>query len=125
MHHGNKGPDDSATMVRVADAAGDHPLLKDLIDGEFKVTSWLYKTEPLAPGATVLLMGRVGERQPHEPVAWTYVNPYGGRVFYTSLGHEDDFADRRFIELCKRAMVWASGLPHAIEIPRPAAPPKP
>ena len=64
-------------------------------------------------------MGRVGDRQPHEPVAWTYVNPYGARVFYTSLGHEDDFSDPLFTTLLTRSLVWAAGLPHPLEVAKP------
>lgn len=122
MHHGNKKETDPKTSIWIHDGAKQHPLVEGLLtEGEKTVTSWLYKTEPLAEGTSVLLMGRVGDRQPHEPVAWTYVNPYGARVFYTSLGHEDDFADPLFSTLLKRSLVWAAGLPHAMEVAKPSA----
>lgn len=120
MHHGNKKATDPKTSVWIHGGAKNNPLSQDLLpEGEKTVTSWLYKTEPLAEGTSVLLMGRVGDRQPHEPVAWTYVNPYGARVFYTSLGHEDDFSDPLFTTLLTRSLVWAAGLPHPLEVAKP------
>ncbi|MEC8569434.1 MAG: ThuA domain-containing protein, partial [Planctomycetota bacterium] len=115
MHHGNKKPTDPKTSIRVVESAQRNPLVSGLLpEGEIQVNSWLYKTEPLAEGTTVLVSGRVGERTPHEPVAWTYINPYGARVFYTSLGHEDDFDTEFFGELLKRSLLWTAGLPHAL-----------
>ena len=115
MHHGNKKPTDPKTSIRVVESAQRNPLVSGLLpEGEIQVNSWLYKTEPLAEGTTVLVSGRVGERTPHEPVAWTYINPYGARVFYTSLGHEDDFDTEFFRELLKRSLLWTAGLPHAL-----------
>ena len=73
--------------------------------------SWLYKSQPLADGATALLFGRVGERQPHEPVAWTYVRADGGRVFYTCLGHPDDFKLADVERLLMQAIDWAIANP--------------
>ena len=51
-----------------------------------------------------------------EPVAWT--NTYnGGRVFYTSLGHPDDFNVQPFREMLVNAVRWTLGQ----EIPRDMA----
>lgn len=110
-HHGNKGSEEEATYVRFADdVSSDDRLLQGVEfgqDKEFKTTSWLYKTSPLRPGANVLMMGRVGDRQPHEPVTWTYLNSAGGRSFYTSLGHPDDFKNEGFRRLLTNAVDWA------------------
>jgi type 1 glutamine amidotransferase len=43
-------------------------------------------------------------------VAWT--NTYkGGRVFYTALGHPDDFKTPQFRTLLKNAILWAADKP--------------
>jgi hypothetical protein len=77
----------------------------------------LYRTSPLAAGATPLLMGSVPGK-PAEPVAWT--NLCGkSRVFYTSLGHSDDFAgkDPPLVRLLTNAVFWAMDKP----VPKPGA----
>jgi type 1 glutamine amidotransferase len=72
----------------------------------------LYKVSPLAKTASPLLIGSIPD-QPAEPVAWT--NTYQkGRVFYTSLGHPDDFAQPDFNKLLVNAVFWA------IDKPQPA-----
>ncbi len=43
-----------------------------------------------------------------EPVAWTRVHR-GGRVFYTSMGHQDDFHDPSFLRLLANAVLWCGG----------------
>jgi type 1 glutamine amidotransferase len=35
----------------------------------------------------------------------------GGRVFYTSLGHPDDFKQPAFGVLLRNAVYWAAGVP--------------
>ena len=67
------------------------PILQDIPAGELLTSSWLYKMSPLEPGANLLLTGRVDQGTQQEPVAWTYRTSGGGRAFYTSLGHPDDF----------------------------------
>ena len=42
-----------------------------------------------------------------EPVAWTHESPRGGRVFYTSLGHQDDFDSLFFQQLLLNAVHWS------------------
>ena len=87
-----------------ADAKGkDHPILKDV--GEFKTTGGLYKNPNVAADVTVLLRGTIPGQ--NEPVAW--VREKGGRrVFYTSLGHPDDFKDKNFVRLLSNAVEWAT-----------------
>jgi type 1 glutamine amidotransferase len=79
--------------------------------GEFPVRSWLYKSLPLNDRATVLMLGRFEDQKPHEPVAWTHVRPDGGRVFYTSLGHPDDFGIPAFTRLLQNGIYFAANLP--------------
>ena len=43
-------------------------------------------------------------------MAWTNVHK-GGRVFYTSLGHPDDFNDPQFRRLLLNGILWALDRP--------------
>lgn len=84
----------------------DHPLLKGLDPAGFHSSSWLYKMRPLHKTVTPLLTGRWSPDTESEPVAW--LNTYqGGRVFYTSLGHPDDFKLPQFSRLLTNAIYWA------------------
>ena len=100
MHYG-AGP-----LVRVEEAPGaaGHPIL-DGVSGLVSHGS-LYRNTPIADDATLLLTGTTDEAT--EPVAWTRMNA-GGRVFYTSLGHQDDFRDDRFLRLLTNGVLWAAG----------------
>jgi type 1 glutamine amidotransferase/nicotinamidase-related amidase len=111
MHHGNKGDEDPFTYVWIQPGMESHAILTGIPPGEFRVPSWLYKTSPLADTATNLMMGRVGDRKPHEPVAWTNTHIGGGRVFYTSLGHADDFKMAAFRRLLLNGIFWALDRP--------------
>ena len=106
-HHGNKKDSDEATFVWGAKEEGVMDRWPMLKSDETRTTSWLYKTSPLRPGTRVLMSGRVGDRQPHEPVSWTYIHKGGGRSFYTSMGHPDDFANESFQQLLKYGIEWA------------------
>jgi len=109
-HHGNKSEDDGRTYVWGVPSAESHPILQGVPLEEMQVPSWLYKSLPLADTATELLRGRVEERQPHEPVAWTNTTAAGGRVFYTSLGSPGDFELPAFRRLLLNATYWTAGL---------------
>ncbi len=111
MHHGNKSEDGPLTYVWIKDGMESHAILAGVPTEEFRVPSWLYKTSPLAGSATVLMMGRVGERKPFEPVTWTNLHTGGGRVFYTSLGHPDEFKMRAFRTLLTNGIFWALDKP--------------
>ena len=106
-HHNNKLATDPQTFVRVAHDT-QHPILKAVRTDEFPVSSWLYKTSPLAHTAVPILMGRVEGREPHEPVAWINETANGSRVFYTSLGHPGDFRLPAFQRLLANAVYWAA-----------------
>ncbi len=101
-HHGRG----ATPNVTIADGAEGHPILKE-VRTPFVSQGSLYKTSPLAHSATPLLIGSASGL-PSEPVAWT--NTYGkSRVFYTSLGHEDDFKDANFVRLLANAVEWGLG----------------
>jgi type 1 glutamine amidotransferase len=110
-HHGNHPENgDPPTLVWMTPENAQHPILTGIPPTEFVAASWLYKMSPLSENATPLMMGRVGDRKPIEPVAWTHNSPSGGRVFYTSLGHEGDFRLPQFVRLLKNAIYWAAEL---------------
>ena len=98
-HHGNK----LKTTVTVRNDVQADPLLNG-VKG-FVSEGSLYKTTPLRAGTKVLLMG-AAEGHPPEPVAWTHEYK-GGRIFYTSLGHPNDFKEESFRNLVRNAMEWA------------------
>ena len=104
-HHGNR----LRSTVRPA-ADVKHAVLTGVPRAGFASGGSLYKTSPLAQGALVLASGYL-EGQPEEPVAWTFRRADGGRSFYTSLGHPDDFANPAFVRLLANGIHWATGLP--------------
>jgi nicotinamidase-related amidase/type 1 glutamine amidotransferase len=107
-HHGNELRPKVKSMANRE--AGPHPLLAGVEFGDYTSSGSLYRTSPLSPAADVLLMGEV-EGQAAEPVAWTFVRRDGGRSFYTSLGHVDDFKQPVFQRLLLNACLWSVGLP--------------
>ncbi|HVW36478.1 MAG TPA: ThuA domain-containing protein, partial [Pirellulales bacterium] len=108
-HHAEPGPGKPRTLVALISAQREHPLLAELPQDEIAVGSSLYKTSPLAPTALALVMGRVEGQEPAEPAAWTNATAQGGRVFYTSLGHPDDFKLPFFRRLLRNGIFWALG----------------
>jgi type 1 glutamine amidotransferase len=87
--------------------ARNHPALRGLEDAQFHSPMWIYRVNPLAPTTEVLLRGRWSDKDPEEPVAWTNSKD-GSRVFYTCLGHPDDFAIPAFRRLLLNAIQWAA-----------------
>lgn len=101
-YHGHYDAGPVATIAAAADAA-DHPILQG-IELPLLSEGSLYQTSPLAVGTQLLLIGTIPDR-PAEPVAWT--NRHGNsRVFYTSLGHPDDFKNPQFRKLLTNAVFW-------------------
>jgi type 1 glutamine amidotransferase/nicotinamidase-related amidase len=103
---------DAGPVVTITPAAGadSHPILKGVELPLFSHGS-LYKASPLASGTTLLLVGTIPDQTP-EPVAWTHQYK-SSRVFYTSLGHPDDFANPQFRKLLTNAIFWAMERPVA------------
>ena len=64
--------------------------------------------DPFAEAKARAESERSGLAQRTEPVAWTRIHN-GGRVFYTSLGHQRDFEVEMFLRLLANAVLWAGG----------------
>jgi uncharacterized protein len=112
-HHGHR----SSTDVAIHEANRAHPILHGVTP--FHARSWLYHVEPLeGDGNTVLLDGTSidSEKKPEQlpkypltqPVAWTREYK-GARVFFTTLGHPEDFAQESMRRLVINAIYWALG----------------
>lgn len=104
-HHGNK----LKSTITVAPGAESHSILKGVAVTEFVSNGSLYQVSPLEAGTKPLLIGAIPDK-PSEPVAWTRL--YGAkqaRVFFTSLGHVDDFQNPGFRHLLVNGVAWALG----------------
>jgi type 1 glutamine amidotransferase len=100
-HHGH-----SSSTVVTRTAPCSHPVLEGVPE-HFASRSWLYRVR-LSAGCTPLLHGDPVDPQDDPtpgPVAWTR-EVRGGRVFYTSLGHPDDFGVPAFRQLLVNAARW-------------------
>ncbi|MFP6872043.1 MAG: PVC-type heme-binding CxxCH protein [Verrucomicrobiales bacterium] len=102
-HHGNK----LATFAKAS--VSRHPVLHGIADAEFSTGGSLYEVLPLAPGTTVLMEGRAEGVKEKQPVAWVRKNQWGGRIFYTSLGHVKDFKRREFVQMLANSIDWVLG----------------
>lgn len=81
-----------------------HPILQD-VKLPFTTPATLYKNSPLPKSSTVLLQGRIKD-SPSEPVAWTNRTASKAKIFYTSLGHIEDFEKPAFKQLLINAVKW-------------------
>jgi type 1 glutamine amidotransferase len=99
----NHYPAGQVTAVTLTERARNHPIF----DGVklFQSAGSLYKNSPLARDADVLLTGSIPGHT--EPIAWTRSYKQG-RVFYTSLGHQQDFADESFLRMIANAVYWTT-----------------
>jgi putative heme-binding domain-containing protein len=98
-HYGH----DQKTSLKLTEAGEKHPVLSGV--KPFPATGGLYKNPNVAKDVTVLMMGSIPDHT--EPVTW--VREYkGGRVFYTSLGHPDDFKDPNFVRMLTNAVFWTA-----------------
>jgi type 1 glutamine amidotransferase len=92
----------SVAEVQIAPGQAGHPVLA----GVTPFTSRkLYKNPSLADNDTVLLTGTIPAHR--EPVAWVRQHN-GGRVFYASLGVQQDFEHESFRRLLLNAIFWCT-----------------
>ncbi|MCS6864344.1 MAG: ThuA domain-containing protein [Gemmataceae bacterium] len=89
------------TTVQPVEKAKDHPILRGV--KPFQTVGTLYKNPNVAPDVTILLQGTMGQES--QPVAWIREKD-NRRVFYTSLGHPDDFKDENFLRLLTNGLAW-------------------
>ncbi|MCL5096806.1 MAG: isochorismatase family protein [Candidatus Omnitrophica bacterium] len=105
------------TYVRILPEAEGNPILTGIPRTEIRMAGTLYNISPLAPGTTPLLIGRSGDQKPEELVAWTTYY-HGARVFFTTLGHPEDFNIEPFRRLLSNGILWALDMP-IVKIGRP------
>lgn len=106
-HYTNHHPAGPVTTVTLGPAGKSHPILKGVSVNNLSSAGSLYKVSPLEKDAAVLLVGAI-PNEPAEPVAWTHTyGPNQARVFYTSLGHPDDFKNTQFRRLLSNGIAWA------------------
>ena len=103
-HYGNQL---KTTVTRNPAIGNTEELLGGVSSEPFAAGGSLYRVSPLATGAIPLLWGKV-EGHDAEPVAWTYTRKDGGKSFYTSLGHVDDFDGPELPKLLLNAIGWAT-----------------
>ncbi len=102
-HHRGEG----ITTIVPVPGATSHPILRGITAAKLNTPVTLYQTKPLAAGTTALLIGTFLQHPP-EPVAWARTSgAKSARVFYTSLGGAEDFANAEFRLLLLNAVQWA------------------
>jgi hypothetical protein len=107
------------TTLAPAAAAKKHRILDGIEVQGFVSRGSLYRTSPLAIDCEPILLGSI-PGQSAEPVAWLHrFGPGNARVFYTSLGHPEDFAGNRFRRLLLNGICW--GLDVATPVANPAS----
>jgi len=101
-HYGN----DLSVVLKMVVTEGHRQLIHG-IDGSrhYPSSGSLYRVSPLVTGTTVVMTGQV-EGHPPEPVAWTFQRADGGKSFYTSLGHTDDFKGDVLPVMLANAIAW-------------------
>ena len=104
-----------------------HPIVRrSALPDSMTASGTLYLVD-LPEDANVLLEGtgrgkRVGsvtnrfgsfevQKEMTEPVAWTWKNEWGGRVFGTTLGHANTLRDSHFVRLLVNGICWAANRP--------------
>lgn len=115
----------SETKVQVVPENVGHPIMTHVAKREWTSPGTLYLAR-MEEGCVPLLMGSgtgkarllkksFGEIKVKEhetaAVAWAWENEWGGKSFYTSLGHPGDFAEESFNRLLLNAVCWAAESP--------------
>jgi type 1 glutamine amidotransferase len=113
-HHGH----DSSTDAGLSEANAAHPVLRGV--KPFHARSWLYHSTTLLESATPLIIGRAvkgkkpGGEHFSEPYACAWTHEYKGekgisRVFFTTMGHPEDFQQESMRKLSLNGILWALG----------------
>jgi len=114
-----------STAIKVVPDQRKHPILSHVARRQWTSPGTLYLAR-LEPGCLPLVMGTgkgrerfvrrdFGEFRVKEvetaPVAWAWENEWGGKTFYTSLGHPGDFAEESVNRILINAICWSTGHP--------------
>jgi type 1 glutamine amidotransferase len=100
--HYGEGPE---TDIKIVESVKSHPILAGFVP--YRSAGSLYKNEGLpTDDKEILLTGTIPDHT--EAIAWTRMHN-GGRVFYTSLGHPQDFSEESFRRLLVNALFWTTG----------------
>ena len=94
---------DLTQRASVAPGAAKHPVLQGV--GTLASLGSVYRTSPLSDHCTVLLNATSPEGT--EPCTWVRTDR-DGRVFYTSLGAQQDFENASFLRLLTNALFWTA-----------------
>ncbi|MBX3239443.1 MAG: ThuA domain-containing protein [Chitinophagaceae bacterium] len=105
------GPVEPGTDVSIAKEQKNHEILKNVPEA-WHSNGNLYRVSGTTL-ITPLLTGNAGADT--QPIAWTRLAGKS-RIFYTSLGHPDDFTAAPFITLLTNAVFWA------LELKKPNTP---
>lgn len=86
----------------------DHPVTKSL-ENWTTINEELYNNLKLFPEAKQLARGRQDTGKAIDEYCVTWTNQYGkGRVFSTTLGHNNDtVADPRYLDMVTRGLLWS------------------
>ncbi|MBT4157755.1 MAG: hypothetical protein HOD99_02885 [Planctomycetaceae bacterium] len=114
------------TQVKLAPKVEDHPILTGVDTAGWESSGTLYLIDA-QPGIRPLLLGtgrskRIGtvtnqfgvhelDQTMSAPIAWTWKNSYGSRVFTTSLGHEKDFTNQNSVRVIINGVFWSVNQP--------------
>ena len=111
--HYDRGITTKVEAVPYANAATKHPILAGVETAD--VQDPLYKNSGHNDDVNVLLEGTIPDHPP-EPLAWTREYKKG-RLFYTSLGAQDTFAQEWFRRMLANALFWTTA--REVETKRP------
>ena len=103
VHLGSQGDLDVVKIQKLS----DHPILEGIDVDTFKGRGSLYIVKPIADSTQAILSGMI-DGEPAEPIAWTNKTKFGGKAFYTSLGHVGDFEQRQMNIMLRNAIDWAA-----------------
>ena len=93
------------TKMHISEGQSTHPILKGL-----PLLDWVRHDKPYYNNEnasdTITLLNGSANNKTH-PMAWTRLKGQQ-RIFYTSMGLQEDFKDERFIGLLNNAMKWVT-----------------
>ena len=107
-HYKGHGPNGAGTTALVAADGQSHPILNGVGRSVHYPSGGVYNAQPLSDTVTPLIFGKTAGAVA-EPVAW--VNEYkpGSRLFYTSLGSQQNFEDSNHKNMILNAVFWCLG----------------